>query len=59
MTSKTILHFMKNISLCLDKCLYKAKEGDIEGYRERVIEREGKRERDGEREREKARERES
>ena len=35
---------MKNISLCVDKCLHGAKEGD----RERVIEREGKREQDGE-----------
>ena len=41
-------YLMKNISLCVDKCLHGAKEGDREGYRERVREREGKRERDGE-----------
>ena len=31
---------------CVDKCLHGAKEGDREGYGERVREREGKRERD-------------
>ena len=35
---------MKNISLCVDPFLHRAKEGDREGY----IEREGKRERDRE-----------
>ena len=47
MTFKIILHFMKNISLCVDKCLHGAKGGDREGYIERVRDREGKRERDG------------
>ena len=32
-------YLMKNISLCVDKCLHGAKEGDREGYRERVRER--------------------
>ena len=47
---------MKNVSLCEDRCLHVAKEGDREGYGERLREREGKRKRGEEKERGRERE---
>ena len=56
MSFKIILHFLKklcvyNISLCVVKCLLRAKEGEREGYREREERKnEGVREEEGRRE---------
>ena len=46
MTFTIILDFFINISVCRLMFAYRAKEGDREGYRQRVGESEGKGERD-------------
>ena len=47
MTFKIILHFMKNISLGVDKCLHGAKEGYRESKRKREQDGEWEKDREG------------